>query len=69
MGHVQKEIIIREILKDSTLTTLEIERKMSRQDLHCPDDLIKTLNQMRKKNLINGKLSIEKGAWVWWVEE
>lgn len=68
----QKKNVVDEILKElkvSVLTTLEIERRIDYRGARCPDDLAKTLSQMRKKGMISGKLSIEKGTWVWWIEE
>jgi hypothetical protein len=56
------------ILKGKDCTTLELETKLSIQGIRCPDDLARTLNVMRRKGLINGKVSTERGGWVWWVE-
>lgn len=72
MSDGQKGNLINEILKEltgSVLTTLEIERKMEQKNVRCPDDIARILSQMRKKGIISGKLSAEKGAWVWWVDE
>jgi hypothetical protein len=35
----------------------------------CPDDLARTLSQMRKKGLIHGEFSEEKSAWVYWADK
>lgn len=60
---------IRGILCQGPLTTLELEAMLRQQGSPCPDDLARTLNIMRRKGLIKGAPSPEKGAWVWWVEE
>jgi len=64
----KNEAIVR-LLKEKGLTTIELERVLSVQGLKCPDDLARKLNIMRRKGLIKGAPSPEKGAWVWWVEE
>jgi len=64
-----QHIVIFRLLKGHKLTTIEIGNKLESIDRECPDDLARTLNIMRRKGFINGELSTEKGAWVWWVEE
>lgn len=51
------------------MTTMEINYILSLRGIKCPDDLARKLNIMRRKGLIKGAPSPEKGAWVWWVEE
>lgn len=48
---------------------MELEIILRHKGTPCPDDLARTLNIMRRKDLIKGAPSPEKGAWVWWVEE
>jgi hypothetical protein len=60
--------IILRVLGHAHLTTLELEALLEKQGARCPDDLAKTLNIMRRKGLIKGAASPERGAWVWWVE-
>lgn len=60
---------IMEILSHESLTTLELGELLEQQGARCPDDLARTLNIMRRKGLIKGSFSPEKGAWVWWAEE
>lgn len=61
--------LIIEKLRGNALTTIELENNLTREGARCPDDLARTLNVMRRKGLINGKVSTERGGWVWWVEE
>lgn len=61
--------MIVEILGKNHYTTLEVEERLKVADVKCPDDLARTLNIMRRKGIIKGALSPEKGAWVWWAEE
>jgi len=68
-GSESKVNIIIETLKGHTLTTLEIEVKLKKINAQCPDDLARTLNVMRRKGLIKGEVSVERGGWVWWVED
>ena len=64
-----QQMRIREILSRKPVTTLELDAVLREQGSPGPDDLARTLNVMRRKSLINGAPSPEKGAWVWWVEE
>jgi hypothetical protein len=56
-------------LKGHALTTIELEALFDRLNARCPDDLARTLNVMRRKGLIKGEVSTERGGWVWWVED
>ena len=67
MNEVYQSSIIT-ALKEKYLTTLELEEILKYKGVRCPDDLARTLNVMRRKGLINGKVSTERGGWVWWVE-
>lgn len=58
-----------EALADQKLTTIELEKLMKDHGKHCPDDLARTLNIMRRKGLIKGAVSTERGGWMWWVED
>ncbi len=52
------------------LTTLEATDRL--EDLfkyRCPDDLAKTLMKFRKAGLIKGEISMDRGGWVWWVDD
>ncbi len=60
--------LIIEKLRDHALTTIELENTLAEEGARCPDDLARTLNVMRRKGLIKGKVSTERGGWVWWVE-
>ncbi len=56
-------------LRGHALTTIELENILADAGARCPDDLARTLNIMRRKGLIQGKLSVERGAWIWWAED
>jgi len=68
MGDEEASLILR-ILREDKLTTLELDKTLDSLMTRCPDDLARTLNIMRRKGLIKGSFSPEKGAWVWWAEE
>lgn len=59
---------IREALTGKSLTTIELEAALEEKGARCPDDLARTLNVMRRKGLIKGTVSTERGGWVWWAE-
>ena len=61
--------LIIEKLRGQALTTIELENILAEEGVRCPDNLARTLNVMRRKGLIKGKVSTERGGWVWWVEE
>jgi uncharacterized membrane-anchored protein len=62
-------VAIIESLRGRRLTTLELDRLMGEKGIQCPDGLARTLNVMRRKGLIRGEVSTERGGWVWWVED
>ena len=51
------------------MSTLELDQALGEKGVHCPDSLARTLNIMRRKGLIKGEVSTERGGWVWWVED
>jgi len=65
----RQQHIIKTTLKGKVLTTLELEMLLTETRKGCPDDLARTLNVMRRKGLIKGAVSTERGGWVWWVED
>lgn len=50
------------------LTTREIEEKTRKRMVSCPDKTPVFLNRLRLKGIVKGLLSVEKRAWIWWVE-
>ncbi len=62
--------LIWEVVGEDHITTREVnERLDSIFQYRCPDDMAKTLNRLKRKGLIKGEVSIEKGGWVWWVDK
>ena len=57
-------------LKDDTVTTSEAAVRLE-EVFHenCPDELAKTFTKLRKRGLIKGKVSPERGGWIWWADE
>ena len=52
------------------LTTREVEIRLAELfDYHCPDDFAKSLNKMKAAGFVKGEVSVEKGGWVWWVDD
>jgi hypothetical protein len=62
--------LIISILKaaNKPLTTREIETETRKRKVSCPDKTPVFLNRLRLKGIVKGKLSVEKRAWIWWVE-
>lgn len=62
--------MIWETLGDDVLTTREASERLDFLfGYRCPDDLAKTLTKYRTMGKINGKISMEHGGWIWWVDE
>ncbi|UCC27939.1 MAG: hypothetical protein JSW29_00320 [Candidatus Bathyarchaeota archaeon] len=50
------------------LTTREIEEKTRKRRVSCPDRTPVFLNRLRLRGVVKGQLSVERRAWIWWVE-
>lgn len=62
--------MIWESLGDDQLTTREASDRLDHLfSYRCPDDLAKTLTKYRKGGLIKGEISMDRGGWIWWVDE
>jgi len=52
------------------LTTAEVEYRLeSLFNYRCPDDFVKSLTKLKQGDLIKGEVSVEKGGWIWWVDD
>ena len=69
MVDIKIETSILSILRKGEFTAIELDLVLHEYDERCPDDLARTLSQMRKKGLIHGKFSEEKSAWVFWADK
>ena len=57
-------------LGDDTVTTKEATDRLEQAfGYRCPDDLAKTFMKYKKQGLIKGRISMDHGGWVWWVDE
>lgn len=63
----ERHEIIKKALGGRRLTTIELEAALESEGARCPDDLARTLNVMRRKGLLRGEVSVERGGWVWWA--
>ena len=50
------------------MTTKEVEEETRKKLVQCPDKTPVFLNRLRLKGLIEGRLSTEHRAWIWWVK-
>ena len=72
MKEVDEETVraIWKALKDDRVTTSEAADRLEAVfNEKCPDELAKTFTKLRKRGLIKGKISPEKGGWTWWADE
>jgi len=46
--------------------TKEIDDKLGKDGLGCPDDLVKILTKLKKNGKIKGQFSKEGNGWEWW---
>lgn len=65
----EKLALVSKALGDQKYTTLELEAVMADQGTQCPDDLARTLNVLKIKGMICGEVSIERGGWIWWIDQ
>ncbi|TQS85686.1 MAG: hypothetical protein A3208_01675 [Candidatus Methanoprimaticola hominis] len=62
--------MIWEALGDDKVTTREATDRLEQAfQYRCPDDLAKTFMKYRKAGLIKGQASVDRGGWVWWVDD
>ena len=58
------------VFGDQRLTTKEVEFRLAELfDYHCPDDFAKTMTKLKQMGLVKGEVSLEKGGWIWWVDD
>jgi len=63
-------LMIWEALGEDRISTAEAAFRLEEAFRYrCPDDLAKTLNKLRKKGLVKGKVDFDSGGWVWWADD
>jgi len=69
LGEDEAVQLILSILKAAgrPMTTKEVEEQTRKRLVQCPDKTPVFLNRLRIKGLIEGRLSAEHRAWVWWI--
>lgn len=68
LGDVVKMVWM--VFGNDKVTTKEVERRLAGLfNYHCPDDFAKTMTKLKQVGLVKGEVSIEKGGWVWWVDD
>ena len=50
------------------MTAREIADANVRKGVQCPDSTVRFLMALRNQGVINGRVSMERGGWEWWVE-
>ena len=62
--------VILDILKSAEhpLTTREVQEETIKRLVRCPDTTAVFLNRLRSKGIINGKRSLEKRGFIWWID-
>ena len=62
--------MIWESLGDDRLTTREASERLGHLfNYRCPDDLAKTLTKYRSEGFVKGQISMDRGGWIWWVDD
>jgi hypothetical protein len=51
------------------MTTKDLEKEVRRTGKRCPDSAVRFLMRLRTGGKIRGEVVIDKGGWIWWVEE
>jgi predicted transcriptional regulator len=58
------------VLKEhGKMTTRELETEVQKTGKRCPDSAVRFLMRLKTAGKIKGAVSVEKGGWLWWVEE
>ena len=58
------------VFGDQRLTTKEVEFRLAELfDYHCPDDFAKTMTKLKQMGLVKGEVSLDRGGWIWWVDD
>ena len=62
--------MIQGILGDEPVTTAKAAEMLEELfKYRCPDDLAKTLNRLKREGLVKGRIDMDCGGWVWWVDD
>jgi len=70
MTDAEAEEHVLEVLKRfGRLTTKQLEKEVQSTGKRCPDSAVRFLMRLRTAGKIHGEVVIDKGGWVWWVEE
>lgn len=57
-------------LRAGPMSTKEVEDYLfEHYRYRCPDDLTKSMNMLRQVGEVNGKVSVEHGGWIWWIDK
>jgi len=62
----EEERIILGALDMGKSTTRQLISKLPESIGSCPDELMRTLNKMRRKGQLEYAYSEESGDWLWW---
>lgn len=70
-GGTDPEEFVVSLLREAgrPLSSREIQEVAEKALVQCPDSTVVFLNRLRLKGVIRGRLSRERRAWVWWVED
>ena len=63
---IDRFAILLELINSHPQTIDEIENQLGDNAYHCPDDLTRALNVLKKRGLIKGMTSRETGRIEWW---
>jgi len=66
MSTSEAEAFVLSLLKsEGPLTTGQIELKAKGDSKRCPDQTVVFLAKMRRKGIIRGEVSYDRGGWLW----
>ncbi len=73
MNHMQLSDLVRYIwmvFGEQKLSSKEVETRLAELfNYHCPDAFIKTMTKLKMVGLVKGEFSVDKGTWLWWVDD
>ena len=73
VNHMQLSDLVRYIwmvFGEQKLSSKEVETRLAVLfNYHCPDAFIKTMTKLKMVGLVKGEFSVDKGTWLWWVDD
>jgi len=64
-----EEHVLSVVKAHGRMTTRDLERAVKRTGKRCPDGAVRFLMRLKTKGRIQGEVVVDKGGWVWWMND